>query len=87
MLEDNFLDNAYPICRGAMELYTKVLLLLNEPQVINDFFKFSEYELRQSCCEQIYLQEFNVLFDNRAKQAERNKVEYLHFGWVDKIAD
>lgn len=87
MLEDNFLDNAYPICRGAMELYTKMLLLLNEPQVINNFFKFSEYELRQSCCEQTYLPEFNALFDNRAKQTERNKVEYLHFGWVDKIAD
>lgn len=87
MLEDNFLDNAYPICRGAMELYAKVLLLLNEPQVIDDFFKFSEYELRQSCCEQTYLPEFNALFDNRAKQTERNKVEYLHFGWVDRIAD
>lgn len=87
MLEDNFLDNAYPICRGAMELYTKMLLLLNEPQVIDDFFKFSEYELRQSCCEQTYLPEFNTVFDNRAKQTERNKVEYLHFGWVDKISD
>ena len=85
LLEDNFLDNAYPICRGAMELYTKMLLLLNEPQLIDVFFKFSEYELRQSCCEQTYLDEFNILFDNRTKQAERNKVEYLHFGWVDNI--
>lgn len=87
MLEDNFLDNAYPICRGAMELYTKMLLLLNEPQAIDEFFKFSEYELRQSCCEQTYLNEFIILFDNRTKQTERNKVEYLHFGWVDKITD
>lgn len=87
MLEDNFLDNAYPICRGALELYTKMLLLLNEPQIIEDFFKFSEYELRQSCCEQTYLDVFNALFDNRIKQTERNKVEYLHFGWVDEIAD
>lgn len=87
MLEDNFLDNAYPICRGAMELYTKMLLLLNEPQVIDDFFKFSEYELRQSCCEQTYLDEFNKRFDNRAKHTEHNKVEYLHFGWVDNIAN
>lgn len=85
MLEDNFLDNAYPICRGAMELYTKMLLLLNAPQVIDSFFKFSEFELRQSCCEQTYLEEFNVLFNNRLKQNEHNKVEYLHFGWVDGI--
>lgn len=87
MLEDNFLDNAYPICRGAMELYTKVLLLLNAPQIINSFFKFSEYELRLSCCEQTYLDEFNNLFSNRVNQKERNKVEYIHFGWVDKIED
>lgn len=87
MLEDNFLDSAYPICRGAMELYVKMLLLLNEPQVIDDFFKFSEYELRQSCCEQTYLEECNDLFNNRARTSEHNKVEYLHFGWVDNIAN
>lgn len=87
MLEDNFLDNAYPICRGAMELYTKMLLLLNAPQVINSFVKFSEYELRQSCCEQTYLNEFNELFSKRIKQNVSNKIEYLHFGWVDGIED
>lgn len=87
MLEDNFLDNAYPICRGAMELYTKMLLLLNVPQIINSFFKFSEYEIRQSCCDQKYLDEFNCIFNKRIKQCERNKVEYLHYGWVDEISD
>lgn len=87
MLEDNFLDNAYPICRGALELYNKMLLLLNVPQVIDTFFKFSEYELRQSCCEQTYLDKFNESFYNRLRQNERNKIEYLHFGWVDEIED
>jgi len=87
MLEDNFLDNAYPICRGAMELYSKMLLLLNEPTVVQKYFKFVEYEVRQSCCEQTYPEEFNTLFDNRIKKSEYIKAEYLHFGWLDNVAD
>lgn len=87
MLEDNILDNAYPICRGAMELYSKMLLLINEPQLAPSFFKFVDYEVDQTCCAQKYPKEFNDLFDNRLNKNCKNKVEYLHFGWLDGLKD
>ena len=88
LLEDNFLDNAYPICRGIIELYIKLLLLLNCPETVtNAYYKFTEYELMQSCCNQNYPKEFNDLFENRKNKKCKNKIDYLHFGWLDLIDD
>ena len=87
LLEDNLLDSAYPLCRSAMELFIKMLLLTKEPQIMSDYYKFEEFEVQQSFLSQTYPQEFNELFDKRKNQKEYNKVEYLHFGWIDGIAD
>ena len=87
MLEDNFLDNAYPICRGIIELYLKLIAVLSYPNIKDKFFHFADYEIRQACCEQEYPDEFNRLFDNRISKFGKNKVNYLHFGWVDDIPD
>lgn len=84
MLEDNFWDNAYPICRGIIELYLKFTTVLAYPNIIDKFFDFADYELSQSCCEQEYPEEFNHLFDDRISK-HTNKINYLHFGWVDDI--
>ena len=85
MLEDNFLDNAYPICRGIIELYMKLIVVISYPDIKDKFFKFADYEIRQTCCEQEYPDEFNYLFDNRISKFGKNKVNYLHYGWVDDI--
>lgn len=45
LLEDNFLDNAYPICRGIIELYVQFLLLVNKPEAISTYDKFAKYDL------------------------------------------
>lgn len=87
MLEDNFLDNTYPICRGAIELYLKMLLILNRQETIDKYFEFSKFEVEQSCCGQKYSKEFNELFDKRINKNYKNKVDFLHFGWVDEIKD
>ncbi len=87
MLEDNFLDNAYPICRGIIELYLKLIVVIYYPNIKDKFFKFADFEIRQTCCEQEYPEEFNVLFDNRISKFVKTKVSYLHFGWVDDVPD
>ncbi|MDE7405245.1 MAG: hypothetical protein K2M89_00015 [Clostridiales bacterium] len=87
LLEDNLLGSAYPICRSAIELFIKTFLLTMVPQVINDYYKFEDFAVQNSYGERTYQQEFNKLYKNRKNQKEHNKIEYLHFGWVDGIAD
>lgn len=87
LLEDNFLDNAYPICRGIIELYVQLLLLRNKPEAISLYDKFAKFDLEKSCISQTYSDEFNNLFLNRVNQISKNKVDFLHFGWVDCISD
>ena len=85
LLEDNFLDNCYPICRAIIELYLKLVLFTDYPDLVNDYYKFVDYEIRQACCEQKYPDEFNELFDKRMNKVKPTKIDYLHYGWLDKI--
>lgn len=87
LLEDNFLDNAYPICRGIIELYVQLLLLVNKPEAIKAYNEFAKFDLDKSCISQTYSDEFNSLFHNRLNQNSKSKIDYLHFGWVDCISD
>lgn len=83
LIEDNFLDNAYPICRLIMELYVKLLILELEPGLLEEHDKFSEYDLKKTCCGIDYPDEFNEKFKNRKNQHEKSKIDFLHYGWVD----
>lgn len=85
LLEDGFLDNSYPICRVVFELYLKLLIFKNNPDLIEEHSKFSYFEVIQSCCEQEYPDDFNELFQNRINKSKPKKIDYLHYGWVDKI--
>lgn len=87
LLGDNFLDNCYPICRVIIELYLKLLVLKGNTGIINEYEKFSEFEIRQSCCEQEYPTEFNKLYLNRTNKSMKKKIDYLHYGWVDYISE
>lgn len=86
LLEDNFLDSAYPLCRGVIELYVKLLLLISYPDAIIHYEKFAQYEMDKSWCTQEYPKEFNDLFSKR-KNKSSNKVDYMHYGWVESIND
>lgn len=55
------------------------------PELFAEDEKFSYFETRQTCCDQVFPDEFNKLFANRENKNERNKVEYMHYGFVDKI--
>ena len=87
LLEDNFLDSAYPICRGITELYLKLLCLLNCPAAVDTYSKFTDYDMRKSCCGEKYPKEFENLYNNRSNVSCKNKIDYLHYGWLDKVND
>ena len=87
LLEDNFLDNCYPICRAIIELYLKLLLFKDYPNLVEEHNKFNAFEVRQSCCEQEYPEEFNEIYRERINKNRTKKVDYLHYGWVDKIPE
>lgn len=87
LMEDNLLGSAYPLCRGAIEIYLKLLAISKQPQVYRNYEYFRIFEIKQSCCEQTYPEEFNKLFEKRICCSSKSKKDYLHYGWVDYIND
>lgn len=87
LMENNFLSNAYPLCRSMIELYLKTLVLRRHPEIENDYADFANYEIEQSCCSQTYPEAFNLRYFNRKIQKAKSKVDYLHYGWLDSIDD
>lgn len=85
LMENNFLSNAYPLCRGMIELYIKTLILQKHPETIESYAEFSDFEIEQSCCSQKYPEEFNKLYEQRKNQSSKSRVDYLHYGWLDSI--
>ena len=86
LMENNLLANAYPPCRGMIELYLKMLVLQKHPECLNIYNDFCSYEIDQSCCSQKYPEEFNQLYKKRLLQSANNKIDYLHYGWLDYIS-
>lgn len=84
LLQDNFSDCAYSSCRIIIEDYIRGTIFHNCREAIVEFYKFSEYELKQSLGYP-FDEEFLAKFENRINKSCRNKIEYLHYGWVDVI--
>lgn len=84
LLEDNLLGTAYPLCRGAIEMYFKLLLLASRPEFYDQYEKFRMFEVEYSCY-RAYPEGFNTLFKKRICQVSKAKADFLHFGWVDYI--
>ena len=85
LMENNFLSNAYPLCRGMIEQYLKVLILKKHPENYKDYERFCNFEIEQSCCSQKYPDKFIELFNQRILSSSKSKVDYLHYGWLDNI--
>ena len=86
LLEDNLLGTAYPLCRGAIEMYLKLLVLVSRTEVCIQYEKFKEFEIEYSCHRK-YPDEFNVLFKKCICLKAKAKADFLHFGWVDNIEE
>lgn len=84
LLEDNLFGTAYPLCRGAMEMYFKLLISVSQPKLYNQYENFRMFEIEYSC-HQSYSEKFNALYEKRIFQKTKSKADYLHFGWVDNI--
>ena len=84
LLEGNLLGTAYPLCRGAIEMYLKLLILNTQTDFDDWYEKFRMFEVEYSC-KQAYPEEFNALFEKRVRQDLKVRADYLHFGWVDLI--
>lgn len=86
LLENNLLSNAYPLCRGMIELYLKTLIIQKHPEIHETYSKFCDFEIEQSCCSQKYPEEFEKLYANH-RLPTKSKVSFLHFGWLDEISE
>lgn len=84
LLEGNLLGTAYPLCRGAIEMYIKLLILNTRTEYYDWYEKFRMFEVEYSC-RQAYPEEFSALFEKRDCQDSKARADYLHFGWVDFI--
>ena len=84
LLEDNLLGTAYPLCRGAIEMYLRLLVLQTRSKACVEYEKFRMFEIERSCNE-IYPEEFEVMFKKRMYKKVKAKTEYLHFGWLDSV--
>lgn len=84
LLEGNLLGTVYPLCRGAIEMYLKLLILNARTEFYDWYEKFRMFEIEYSC-RRSYPEEFNVLFEKRSCKEIKVKADYLHFGWVDFI--
>ena len=86
LMEQNLLSNAYPLCRSMIEQCFKTMMLEKHPECIDTFSEFCGFEIEQACCSQEFPDEFNVVFEKRKQVNLKNKVDYLHYGWLDEIA-
>jgi hypothetical protein len=84
LLEGNLYGTAYPLCRGAIEMYVKLLILNERTDYYEWYEKFRMFEVEYSCSRS-YPGEFDVLFEKRSRQDSKARADYLHFGWVDFI--
>lgn len=87
LVENGHFDTAYMPCRAVIELYVKLLLLRKHPHLFAEADKFAYFDLQKTNCSREYSDEFNQLFAKRKNQSCRNKVDYMHFGFVDAIED
>ena len=83
MIENNFMDSAYPLLRGVIELFVKNMFLHNEEALIDEIELFKEWETQKTATEE-YPEDFKLRYKSR-KVARCSMVEYLHYGWVDSI--
>lgn len=86
LLGDNFLDSAYPTCRTVIELFAKLLVLQDSIDLYKEAATFAQYDLMKNCCTGKYTPEFKEAFEHRTNPRFKNMIDYLHFGFLDKVA-
>ena len=87
LIENNFMNEAYSVCRLILELYFKILIMDSNKEMLEKILSYANYELNYAD-NGIFDKEFEDLFDNRKIKNENiTKIDYIHYGWVDYIDD
>lgn len=84
LLQYGFVDSAYPICRIIIEEYINATIFKNCPAALAEYEKFCSYDLKHSIGIK-FDDEFLKKFNNRLNKKTKNRIQFLHFGWVDAI--
>lgn len=87
LIDDNLIDDAYPSCRGMIEIYFKLLVLKCCPNIKSTFEKFINYGINNNICLQGWGKEFKKEFSNRKFKCCKSMRDYIQYGWVDMITD
>lgn len=87
LIENNLLDSCYPVARSIIELYLKLRTLKNNENVLDMHDYLVETEIGYSCCNKKLDDVFMQKFDNRKFRKDPNRLNFLHYGWVDEIKD
>jgi len=89
LLENNFLDNIYSICRGIIELYITLIAIYQNKNAIKKYEYLTDVEVKYSQCKQDFPDEFYKMFEKRQRKESNNEAphQFLHFGWVDELKD
>ena len=84
LIENGLLLQAYPQARNLIELYFKYEVLFDKPDALNEYYKFCDYEIEYNE-RNILNKDFNDKYKTHKKEVDM--IDYLHFGWIDKIFD
>lgn len=86
LLQDNFADCSYATCRTIIEEYIRGTIFRKCKIAMDEYYKFSKYELKQSIS---FPPDKELLekFENRINKSYKNKIDFLHYGWVDVIPE
>lgn len=82
LMENGLLMEAYPHARNLIELYFKYEVLKKNPDALEEYYNFCQYEIDYSSSN-----DFNENFLKKYEEHKEktSKVDYLHFGWIDAI--
>lgn len=83
MIENNFMDSAYPLLRGVIEVFIKSFFFTDEHKR-EEINRFLNWELLKTANTD-YPEEFLEQYENRKDKKQKSKIDYLHYGWVDRI--
>lgn len=86
LLENNIIDQAYPLGRSIIENYIKCLCLMGNQDALKMRDYLVDEEIRHNVCKNDFSREFETLYNTR-KGNTNNKLHFLHYGFVDKIPD
>lgn len=84
LLENGLLVQSFPQCRNLIELFFKYEVLYLHPKAIEEYNEFCQYEIDYATTGK-FNEKFIEKYNNNCNKEKVDKIDYLHFGWIDSI--